>query len=556
VTDEELLGRVRAVVGGAQAALEQARRRIDDLNVYPVPDGDTGTNLSSSLGAVVQALETATPMSAATLAGTVERAALMGGRGNSGIILSQILRGLCRSLGGGAERAAVAPLETSTLALALRGAADAAYRAVSRPVEGTMLTVVRELAEEAEAAAGAGVALHQALDRVLRRGADAVRRTPELLETLRLAGVVDAGGAGLLEIARGAVAGLRDQEPSASTLPALVGDGPRTTATGHDGESVYRYCTSFVVTGGAVEPRALERALEPLGDSLIVVGDADATKVHVHTDDPGRALSLATAMGVIGAVDIADMRSQIAERDARLLEGGPPAPAGRPVLRLVGAEHHVCDVVCVVAGDGNADLAAGLGARGVVRGGQTMNPSTAEILAAVEACAADGVVVLPNNRNVVLAAHAAARAASVPTSVVETTSIPEGLAALVPYDAAASLETNVAAMSAAAGAVVTGEVTRAVRDATVDGLTVREGAFIGLVGGRAVAADPAVAPVVAEVADRLLRDGRSLLTVLTGFDVDSAVTAAVEALGAAHPEAEIDVQAGGQPHYPLLLAAE
>jgi dihydroxyacetone kinase-like predicted kinase len=224
------------------------------------------------------------------------------------------------------------------------------------------------------------------------------------------------------------------------------------------------------------------------------VGDADATKVHVHTDDPGRALSLATAMGVIGGVDVADMRSQIAERDARLLEGGPPHPS---VDRCCGSSvRSTTPATSSASSRGTATPPwRPASARGAsCRGGQTMNPSTAEILAAVEACAADGVVVLPNNRNVVLAAHAAARGASVPTSVVETTSIPEGLAALVPYDPAASLETNVAAMSAAAGAVVTGEVTRAVRDATVDGLTVREGAFIGLVGGRAVATTPPSRP--------------------------------------------------------------
>ncbi len=549
MTDAEVLHRVRAVVAGAQAALEASRSRIDDLNVYPVPDGDTGTNLSLSLRAVVDAVEGARPGPAAEVARTVERAALMGGRGNSGIILSQILRGLCGSLG----RATA--LDAPSLATALRGAADAAYRAVRRPVEGTMLTVVRELAEEAETAATAGADVHAAIDRILARGADALRRTPDLLETLRQAGVVDAGGAGLLEIARGAVAGLRDQSPTAITATEGSGARPRAVEHAHADESPYRYCTNYVVTGGRVDLAALERALEPLGDCLIVVGDPEAAKVHVHTDDPGRALSAATAVGVLASVDVADMHAQIEHRHERLAERPGGEPAARPAPPAT-TEHRACDVVCVVAGDGNADLATALGARGVVRGGQTMNPSTAEILAAVEDCDADAVVVLPNNRNVVLAAQAAARTAALATSVVETTSIPEGLAALVAYDATAPVEANVQAMTAAVAAVVTGELTRAVRDATVDGVAVRAGAFMGLVDGRVVATDTAAGPVVAELARRLLDEDRSVLTVLTGADADGDVTAAVAALAAAHPDVEIDVQDGGQPHYPLLLAAE
>ena len=523
-----VLGRSRAVVAGARAAIESARERINDQNVYPVPDGDTGTNLALTVAAVDDALrEAAGDASPAEVAGLVRRSALMGGRGNSGIILSQIVRGLCDAL-------ATAPdASEASLARALRAASDAAYRAVRQPVEGTILTVIREMATAAEDAAGSG----RQRAAVLAAGESAVAQTPELLAVLRDAGVVDAGGAGLLEIARGAYAGLYDEE-----LAEPPAEGAAAPVDHHAEPSVYRYCTSYVVAGPGVDAAGLEAALSAIGDSLIVVGDPDATKVHVHTDDPGRALSLATAMGGIAAVEIADMHGQIVDRSRR--------------LAAVAPEHRATDVVIVLQGDGNREIAESLGARRIVVGGQTMNPSTGDLVQALHAAGADGAVLLPCNGNVLGAAQAAAAAVGEGVRVVEALSIPAGLAALVAYDPDVPVDANADAMTAAAAAVTSGEVTRAVRSARVDGIDVQEGDWLGLVEGTVTDAAPDMCHVVEALAGRLLTADTALVTALLGAGADGDARVALASLASAHPEVEFDVREGGQPFQALLLGAE
>ena len=522
----DVLARSRAVVEGARAAIDAARERINDQNVYPVPDGDTGTNLALTVAAISDALADADDGEPAAVAALVRRSALMGGRGNSGIILSQIVRGLCDAL-------APAPdASEASLATALRGASDAAYRAVRQPVEGTILTVVREMAAAAETAAGSG----ELRAAVLAAGEDAVARTPELLAVLRDAGVVDAGGAGLLEIVRGAFAGLHGESPAVVAAPVLA------VAPDHHAEpSAYRYCTSYVVSGPAVVAPELEAALMAIGDSLLVVGDSEATKVHVHTDDPGRALSLATAMGAVALVEVSDMHGQIVDRTARLA----------PVI-----EHRATDVVIVLQGDGNRAIAESLGARRIIIGGQTMNPSTGDIVRALRAEGADGAVVVPCNGNVLGAARAAVAASGTDCHVVEALSIPAGLAALVAYDPDATAERNAAAMGAAAAAVTSAEVTRAVRSARVDGIDVREGDWIALVEGTVTDVAPTIEAVVAAVTGRLLAAGPALVTALLGDGDDGDARGAVATVATAHPLVEFDIRDGGQPHHSLLLGAE
>ena len=306
---------VRHLARSALQNLEAHRRRIDDLNVYPVPDGDTGTNLVLTLRSIVEALEASTAADSEAVAKDVTRAALMGARGNSGVIFSQIVRGFVEVLGQHEG------ISSGLLGRAFRGASDTAYRAVKRPVEGTMLTVIREMAEESEKKEHRRVPPNDVLRAVLAAGEDAVARTTEMLDVLRNAGVVDAGGAGLVEIARGMVYGATGDE-----LP----DAPiETEAIGFDAIhlelSEYRYCTVFVVEGEALDAGALETELEKIGDSLLVVGDETALKVHVHTDDPGQALTLGTAVGVVEGVEIANMHHQTAQREERLLEGNVPS---------------------------------------------------------------------------------------------------------------------------------------------------------------------------------------------------------------------------------------
>jgi hypothetical protein len=448
------------------------------------------------------------------------------------VIFSQILRGATDVLG------AAEAVDPSVLAAALRSASDAAYRAVRQPVEGTMLTVIRELAEEAEARAAGSTSVPDLLVEVLRRGEDAVRRTPEQLAVLREAGVVDAGGAGLVEIVRGIAAGLTG-EP----LP----EAPATEELGveaiHQELSRYRYCTVILVEGEGLDSDALEAQLEPLGDSLLVVGDPTALKVHVHTDDPGAAIRAATAVGVLESVEIANMHKQTAEREERLLESVPEA------------EPNASDVVAVVAGDGNRRIFQSLGAARVVEGGQTMNPSTAELVAAVEATDAQEAILLPNNSNVILAAEQAAGLASKPVEVVRSATIQAGLAAMVVFDGTRSGVENAAEMRAVLEAVRTGEVTVASRDVELNGLAIRKGNYFGLVGDEPVAEGESFEDVARAVVEQLLAEPREVLTLLTGEDAPE-LASLLGVLREEHPDVEVDVQEGGQPHYPLLLSAE
>jgi DAK2 domain fusion protein YloV len=527
VTDIE---RARELARGALLSLERNRRRIDDLNVYPVPDGDTGTNLTLTVRAAVEKLDTTTARDLATLASELTRAALMGARGNSGVIFSQILRGFADVVAQAEE------LDVATLAQAFRGASDAAYRAVTKPVEGTMLTVIREMAEEAEAHADG--TSRDLLAAVVLRGADAVERTPELLDVLRNAGVVDAGGAGLLEIVRGIAAAL-----SGEPIPEAPLEEELSVEAVHQELSEFRYCTVFVVEGNGLDREGLQTKLEPLGDSLLVVGDETALKVHVHTDDPGAALALGTAVGTLEQVEIANMHKQAEQREERLLEAVPDTPPD------------ACEVVAVVAGAGNRALFERSGATQLVEGGQSMNPSAAELVAAIERARARSVFLLPNNSNVILAAEQAAALSQKDVRVVRTDSIPAGLAALVAFEAWRDADDNLVAMEEAVASLSTGAVTIASKDANLNGIAIRKGNFLGLAGGEPVAQGKDFDEVAHVVFEQLLAEPRGFVTLLTGSDKPD-VTNLVAALQQQHPDLELEVHEGGQPHYPLLVSVE
>jgi DAK2 domain fusion protein YloV len=517
-----VIERVRELSAGALAAMEAARRRIDDLNVYPVPDGDTGTNLILTVRAIDEAVQASAATDRATIAREVSRAALMGARGNSGVILSQIVRGAADVLA-----------ESDDLAKAFRSASDAAYRAVRRPVEGTMLTAIRELAEEAEADPQPAPA--DLLPKLVARGDDCVSRTTEMLDVLKEAGVVDSGAAGLVEILRGIAAAFTGEE-----LPAAPADSDHLAVEViHQELSRYRYCTTFLIEGRDLDAAALESELEQLGDSLLVVGDSDALKVHVHTDDPGRALGLGTAVGVIDAVEIANMHEQTVQREERLLEAVPAARSA---------------VVAVVAGDGNRQLFESFGAH-VIEGGQSMNPSVGDLSTALASKAASEFVVLPNNSNVIGAAEQAVQHAGVTALVLPTRSMQEGLSALVAFDSNESAADNVRTMQDTIDAVVTGEVTVASRTAQLNGLAIEAGDFLGLAADEPVSTGAVFDDVAWEVVQRLLAEPRAVLTLLTGSDAPD-LDGLLDRIRTHHPDLELDVQAGGQPHYPLLLSAE
>jgi uncharacterized protein len=528
---------VREVARAALRNLEAHRQRIDDLNVYPVPDGDTGTNLVLTLRSIVETLDTSSAEGSEAVAKDLSRAALMGARGNSGVIFSQIVRGFVDVLAQSEE------VSTPRLRRAFRGASDAAYRAVKRPVEGTMLTVIREMAEEGERKENRRLSPPEFLTAVLARGEDAVARTPEMLDVLRDAGVVDAGGAGLVEITRGLALGMAGEpipeapvESEALSLDAI-----------HQELSRYRYCTVFVVEGDRLDQAALESELERIGDSLLVVGDETALKVHVHTDEPGLALSAGTAVGVVEGVEIANMHVQTSQREERLAASAGGTLHALPTLDT--------GLVAVCPGQGNRRLFESLGAARVIEGGQTMNPSAAEIVEAIEATPADEVLVLPNNSNVILTTEQAVELSSKPVRVIPSRSVQAGLAAMGRYISTNTPDQNEADMLDALASVTTGEVTVALGDAKLDGITIRKGAYLGLVDDAAVVADEDLDVVVKEVVERVLEGEREWLGLLAGEDAPPLDRLLAD-LQRDHPEVEIEAHHGGQPHYPLLVVAE
>ncbi len=535
---QSVLARVRRVVAHAAQAVDQSRDRLDDLNVYPVPDGDTGTNLSLTMGTVRSAIEDDTGSTAEELARTISRAALMGARGNSGIILSQIVKGLAGSLG------AAARLDAASVADALRSASDAAYAAVAKPVEGTMLTVVRELAEAAEEARE--LPLDAALDRTLAAGEASLARTPELLRILADAGVVDAGGAGVIELLRGRSPG--------SAAPPCTSPRMRPRSRGGRRTCMRRNRRSGTARTSSSSPPPSTRTTSP-GTSIrsATASSSSATgrrsrSTCTRTIPAGRSRSPPPS-----GASPASTSPTCASRSRSGRRGSPSAtcPSCPSRWSTVPATSSRSS-----RGRATRRPRGSRAVRGIVAGGQSANPSIDELLQAIEACAADGVIVLPNNPNVQGAAERAAASASVPCRVVASPSMAVGLSLLVGYRPEASLEENAAGMSDALAGIAYGEVTRAVRDARVDGLDVRSGQHVGLVGGRLVVAGDRLEHAIAIVLQHLVEGDPSVLTILlgAGFSDRAALDGALGEL--AGRELEVDVVDGGQPHYELLLAAE
>lgn len=545
--------RVQAFIAAGLAALERQRQRINDLNVYPVPDGDTGTNLVLSVRAILDYLSTQPPdLPQSEVLKVVSQAALMGARGNSGVILSQIVRGV-------AEVLETAPgLDSGHLARALAQGTETAYHAIRKPVEGTMLTVLRHMSEVAQQAEP-GLPVAALLERVVAAGWAGVEETPSQLKVLADAGVVDAGGYGLVVLVEG-MAGCRPADTDLEAARLQLGPEVSTVAVSADLQpSASGYCTSFLLTGQDLDRESVEQRLLRLGDCVLVVGDSTRLKIHVHTDHPGRALELGSAMGVLSHIEIDNMAEQAEERNSRL-EAGKDNEGPADIHGGNGSSPHggtVTQLVAVVAGEGNKQLFRNLGVDLIVDGGQSMNPSTEEIVWAVERSAASGVIILPNNGNVVMAAEQTAKMMEREVHVVPTSSIQAGLSAAVVFDPRKPAEANLEAMRRASQEVATAEVTHAVRDSMVDGVEVSAGHFIGLVGGRVIVSSANLDVVLEGLVALLLSEERELLTALIGEgEHGPAVIAVLERVWAEHPEVELEIHEGGQPFYPVLLSAE
>jgi DAK2 domain fusion protein YloV len=552
---------LQQVTATAAAWLQAHAHEVDALNVYPVPDGDTGSNMSQTMRAAL-AEAGAGDVHAGHYAAALAHGALMGARGNSGVILSQLLRGFARAL---AEHRTFTPAD---LAAALQEASATAYRAVMKPVEGTVLTVARVAAEAGVVAAAERAEFVHVLSSAVSEGRRALAETRNQLPALRQAGVVDAGGRGYMLLLEGALRHLQgrraapmpDPEPSSAASRAAA---PVHARLEHTMESRYGYCTEFLISGADLSVEDVRETLAAFGDSLLVVGDPETLRVHVHTDDPGRALSYAGSLGRLRKVKVEDMQAQhdlfAGETPhsafADETQQGAPSASGAAHAGA-GSEALPVGVVAVAAGEGFAQLFASLGAR-VVPGGQTMNPSTEQILTAIGECRQQTVIVLPNNKNVVATAGQAAQLSTKTVHVLDTETVPQGIAALLAIRYDEETEHSLGAMREAARHVRTAELTTAVRDADLEGLQVRQGDILGLLDGHLALAGRDVGAVVTELLDRLPADQYEILTVYSGADVSAAeCDALIDVLRRRYPELQIEQVAGGQPHYQFVLSAE
>lgn len=527
----------RALLGSLNW-LSTNHEEVNRLNVFPVPDGDTGTNMLLTLQSAVEDVKDSNAAEVSKIAKLASHGSLMGARGNSGVILSQIFRGFARAVEG---KASLTPAE---LAAAFEEAANAAYRAVNKPTEGTILTVAREAGRAAAAAASQPDANVPRVIGAAATGArTAVLKTPTQLQILRDAGVVDAGGFGLQLILEGMLKTVEESdaalaEPKRATLPAS-----QTSVALPEGG--WGYCTEFLIEGSNLDADLIRKQIESMGNSVLVVGEPELVKVHVHTDDPTSVINLAGGHGKLLKLSVGDMSTQ----HRRIIENETSAPAAtRP--NGVG-------LVAVVAGRGLVDIFRGLGVDVIVEGGQTMNPSTQDMLNAIESVPYSEIILLPNNGNVIAAAKQVMGLTKKKVHVIETHTVPQGVSAVVSFKPERPAAENARAMSDEAARVQTIEVTHAVRDTRSNGVRVKKGDVIGLINDRLEFAGSDYADVVKRAIDKLGPDSYELVTVYRGQQAsDDELARLEEEIRSGYPGLEVEVQQGGQHHYPFILSVE
>ncbi|MCL5291078.1 MAG: DAK2 domain-containing protein [Actinobacteria bacterium] len=517
--------KIPEIIRAMLTALKLKQDEIDRLNVYPVPDGDTGTNMVLSMESVFAEVAKADGDLAA-IAEAATFGSLMGARGNSGVILSQMIRGFFDAVADRGEISATGLIE------GFQRATKVAYQAVKKPVEGTMLTVIKDVAEAVSSLAEGSVTVKDVLEIAVHAADESVKRTPELLPVLKEAGVVDAGGYGLVVMVKGAMAALLGAEVS-------VGGGESVSITRSIEQALaYTYCTELVIKGTGLDKESFEREIEHLGNSMLVVGTPEILKVHIHTDSPGLVLQAATAVGALSDVQVNNMVEQAAER-TRLINASSSSDG-------VG-------VVAVATGKGVREIFQSLGVDSFVNGGQSMNPSTSEILEAVDSAASQKVIILPNNKNVILAAQQVDNLTKKDASVIPTKSIAEGLSAMLGFHFEKSLEENVKDMAEAALSVKTGEVSVAVRE--VNGI--KKGDFVGMSAGDIMANGHSLIGTTMALVDKMVENGDQSITILVGDEVSDEQVAELSLLLAdRHPELEADVHQGDQPIYHFIIGME
>lgn len=548
-------GLLKEMIHNGLMLLERNKKAVDALNVFPVPDGDTGTNMSLTLRSAAKEVEKTQSESAGEGAEAMSRGALKGARGNSGVILSQLFRGFYKGVQGKAE------LSPADMAAAFRGGVEMAYKAVMKPREGTVLTVSRGFADAAVASAerqGAEADMILMMEEALAAGQATLERTPEMLDVLKQAGVVDAGGKGLLIIYEGWLGALRGEEIEGEAeegAPAAqpeqdqtAGEEALSAAAGSLQEITFGYCTEFIVTHlkegvGEEDVDRLKGRLSIIGDSLVVVGDESVIKVHVHTNMPGKALQYALRLGELSNIKIDNMREQ---HRSLVVKAAEAAPAPRKPYGMV----------TVAAGKGIRAIFKDLQVEGFVEGGQTMNPSTEDILLAVKALNADCVYVLPNNSNIIMAARQAAELAECEVHVIPTKTVPQGLAAVLAFNPDADGQHNEQEMTEAISTVKTGQVTFAVRDSNFDGLDIHKDDIMGMNEGKIEVLGASIQKVTLELVEKMRTD-EEIITLYYGQDVSEDEALALrDDLRERYPDCDVEAHNAGQPLYYYILSLE
>ena len=552
---------LRDAIISAANNLANNRKQVDDLNVFPVPDGDTGTNMSMTLANAVRELEKLEGATAGKIAAVNASALLRGARGNSGVITSLLFRGFAKGIGD--DECVTA----ENLARAFELGVEAAYKAVMKPTEGTILTVARVASEYARKACDGGKDALGVFQSAIEGANIALEQTPELLPTLKKAGVVDAGGRGFVVILDGMMSVFKDNVIIASN--AVSNEEPveeeesRNMAGEFDGEITFTYCTEFIVNRNPEcqkQPAELRAYLETIGDCVVVVDDEEIIKVHVHTDHPGNAFENGLTFGSLVNMKVENMRDQHerAKHDAKQAQKKPAKSADLTETFKPVEPTKPVGFVSVCAGDGIAALFRDLGVDTIVSGGQTMNPSTDNILKAIESTPAETVYVLPNNKNIIMAAEQAIPISTRKVIVLHTRTIPQGITAMLNFDESADNEANAIAMQKAAEAITTGQLTFAARDSDFDGHKITKGEIMAMVGGKISFTDTDLEKATVKLVKQMVKKDSQFVTVLYGEDVTESQAASVEAqlnekLGS---KVEITFINGGQPVYYFIISVE
>lgn len=553
----------RMVYLGAKK-LHSNAKAVDSLNVFPVPDGDTGTNMNLTLTSGVDELSRKESVRISDAAAALAKGLLMGARGNSGVILSQLFRGFSKSVSGKDS------INARQFADALKAGVDSAYQAVMKPVEGTILTVAREAADLAVRLAKSTDDIVYLMEKTYEQAKISLSRTPDLLPVLKEVGVVDSGGQGLLFIYEGFLRALRgeavlEQEERLNTpvsqidLDALVEEHHHAQLHLKTEDIHFGYCTEFMIhikhsTELHKKPfseMAFRNQLDKMGDSLLVVSDDELVKVHIHAEEPGKVLNYAQQFGSLHRLKIENMREQhanILREEEEKANGSHAALSNKQVP---------FGFIAVATGEGIAEIFRSLGVQSIVEGGQTMNPSTEDFVKAMEALPADNIIILPNNSNIIMAAEQAAQMAEKPIAVIPTKSVPQGMAALVAFNGGASLEENREAMTTAIASVKTGQVTHAVRDTKMGDVEIKEGDYIGIAEKEIVTSQADMMGTAKALLRSLVDEDTAIVTIIIG---EGATQEQAEALAlllsADFPDAEVEIHSGGQPLYPFIFAVE